>query len=173
MPTMSGSFCRAAVTISAAVEGSLWEYCTPTDSNLLSFATASSKPCARASVVETPGSVDTTRTLPPLGLAFWIASNAAAPPPSLSLEICDTAPEGSSRVVSTRTTLIPAASAAAMGACMADTSVGAMSSASGWEATTASTMGFCRVGSNFSGPWVVTVAPSFSASAWMPHCMEM
>ncbi len=60
-----------------------------------------------------------------------------------------------------------------MGACMAETSVGAMSSASGLEATTASTMGFCRVGSNFSGPWVVTVAPSVLASASMPHCMEM
>ncbi len=63
--------------------------------------------------------------------------------------------------------------AAAIGACMAETSVGAISSASGWEATTASTIGFCSVGVEFSGPWVVTVAPWASASASMPHCMEM
>ena len=64
-----------------------------------------------------------------------------------------------------------AAAAALSGACMAATSVGAISSALGLLATTESTMGFCRVGSNLAGPWVLTVAPTFLASASMPHCM--
>jgi len=46
---------------------------------------------ARASVVDTPGSMFITMTLPPSGRSFLIASNAALPPPSLSLAIDDTA----------------------------------------------------------------------------------
>ena len=56
---------------------------------------------------------------------------------------------------------------------MAVTSVGAMSIASGLAAITESRIGFCRVGSNFCGPWVVTETPSFLASASAPHCMVM
>ena len=67
MPTMSGSFCSAALISWAAVAGSLCEYCTPTYSNAESALTASSKPFTRASTVEMPGSVDMTRTLPPSG----------------------------------------------------------------------------------------------------------
>ena len=73
------------------IAGSLWLYWTPTYWNLLSPLTASSKPLARASVVDTPGSMFITMTLPPSGRSFLIASNAALPPPSLSLAIDDTA----------------------------------------------------------------------------------
>ena len=52
---------------------------------------------------------------------------------------------------------MPASAAACSGACMAETSVGATRMASGLLDTTESTMGFCRVGSNFAGPCVVTV----------------
>ena len=48
---------------------------------------------------------------------------------------------------------------------MAVTSVGAIMIASGLVATTESRMGFCRVGSNFCGPCVLTVTPSLAASA--------
>jgi hypothetical protein len=114
-----------------------------------------------------------TMTLPPSGRSFLIASKAARPPPSLSLAIWDTAYDGSSVVVSTRTTLIPAAAACWSGCCMALTSVGATSSASGLAATIESRIGFCRVGSNFCGPWVETLTPSFAASSWAPHCIVM
>ena len=76
-------------------------------------------------------------------------------------------------MVSTSTTLMPALAAASSGACIAETSVGATRIASGLLATTESTIGFCRVGSNFSGPCILTVAPSFFASSWMPHCIVM
>ncbi len=56
---------------------------------------------------------------------------------------------------------------------MAVTSVGAIRIASGFEATTESTIGFCRVGSNSCGPCTSTVAPSFSASSFTPHSMVM
>ena len=141
--------------------------------NAASPATAVWKPSTRWSTVETPGSVEMTSTLPPAGTSCLIASKAAAPPPTLSEEICETANDGSSTVVSTRTTLIPASAAASSGACIAVTSVGATSNASGLEATTESTIGFCSVGSNFCGPWTSTVAPSFLASASTPHCIEM
>ena len=98
-----------------------------------------------------------TSTLPPPGLAALIASKAAAPPPTLSELICETANDGSLTVVSTRTTLMPALAACSSGACMAVTSVGAISIAAGLDAVTESTIGFCRVGSNFCGPCVVTV----------------
>ena len=68
---------------------------------------------------------------------------------------------------------MPASAAAFSGACMAVTSVGATSSASGFLATTESMIGFCRVGSNFSGPCTSTVMFAALAASWMPHCMEM
>ena len=135
--------------------------------------TASSKPLARASVVETPGSRPITITLPPSGCSCLMASNAAAPPPSLSLEIADDANDGSVVVVSTRTTLMPAAAACCSGCCRAWTSVGATSSASGLLATIESRIGFCSVGSNFCGPCVLTLTPSLAASSCAPHCMVM
>ena len=43
-------------------------------------------------------------------------------------------------------------------------------SASGFDAVTDWMIGFCSVGSNFVGPWMLTVAlPSFLASACMPQ----
>ncbi len=173
MPTMSGSACSAPVTISAARAGWFWLYWTPRDWNASFSATAASKPSARASVVLIPGSTPITRTLPPSGLASSMAANAAAPPPTLSEAICDTTPDGSSSVVSTRTTSIPASMAAWIGRRIAVTSVGAMSSASGAVATTESTIGVCRVGSNSCGPCVSTVTPSSAAASSMPHCMVM
>ena len=68
---------------------------------------------------------------------------------------------------------MPTGRPAASGVCMAVTSVGAISMASGLAAITESRIGFCRVGSNFCGPWVLTVTPSFLASASTPHCMVM
>ena len=56
---------------------------------------------------------------------------------------------------------------------MAATSVGAISMAAGFDAVTESTIGFCRVGSNFCGPCVVTVYPSSAALALMPHSIVM
>ncbi len=88
-----------------------------------------------------------------------MASNAAAPPPSLSEAICETANDGSSTVVSTSTTSMPASAAASSGACMAVTSVGAIRMASGFDATTESTIGFCRVGSNSCGPCTLDRGP--------------
>ncbi len=68
---------------------------------------------------------------------------------------------------------MPDWAAAASGACIALTSVGAIRIASGLDDTTESRIGFCSVGSNLVGPWVLTVTPSFLACAWMPHCMVM
>jgi hypothetical protein len=68
---------------------------------------------------------------------------------------------------------MPASMAAWIGRRMAVTSVGAMSSASGAAATTESTIGVWRVGSNSCGPWVSTVAPISAAASSMPHCMVM
>ena len=68
---------------------------------------------------------------------------------------------------------MPACGGLLSGFCMAVTSVGAIRMASGLAAITESRIGFCRVGSNFCGPWVLTVTPSFLASASMPHCMVM
>jgi hypothetical protein len=112
-------------------------------------------------------------TLPPLGLSCLMASNAALPPPSLSEAMAEVAYEGSSVVVSTRMTLTPDCAAFSSGDCIAVTSVGAMRMASGWAALTESRMGRCSVGSNFCGPWVVTLTPSLAASASAPHCMLM
>lgn len=102
-----------------------------------------------------------------------MASNALLPPPRLSEEICETANDGSLTVVSTRTILIPAAAALASGACMALTSVGAIRIASGFDETTESRIGVCRVGSNLVAPCVLVVTPNFFASASMPHFMVM
>ena len=74
--------------------------------------TASSKPLTRASIVEMPGSVDMTSTLPPSGFSCLIASKAALPPPSLSEAMPDSAIDGSLSVVSTSTILMPLAAAA-------------------------------------------------------------
>ena len=88
----------------------------------------------------------------------------------LSEEICETAPDGSFSVVSTSTTLMPAAMAWSIGGRLADTSSGAIRIASGFAAVTDSMIGFCSVGSNCDGPWMLTVTlPSFLASAWMPQ----
>ena len=88
----------------------------------------------------------------------------------LSEEICETAPDGSVSVVSTRTTLMPAAMAAAIGGRLADTSLGAIRIASGLAAVTDWMIGFCSVASNCEGPWMLTVMlPIFLASAWMPQ----
>ena len=88
----------------------------------------------------------------------------------LSDEICETAPDGSVSVVSTSTTLMPAAMAWAIGGRLADTSLGAIRIASGCAAVTDSMIGFCSVASNCEGPWMLTVMlPIFLASAWMPQ----
>ena len=117
-----------------------------------------------------PGLVLTTSTWPPPGTSCLTAAKASAPPAVLSEEICETAPDGSVSVVSTRTTLMPAAMAWAIGGRLADTSSGAIRIASGWAAVTDSMIGFCSVASNCEGPWMLTVTlPSFLASAWMPQ----
>ena len=77
-PTMSGSLANAAETSLAASAGSLWLYCTPRYSKEESALAPSSNPATRASAVETPGSVEMTRTLPPLGLRFLIALKASS-----------------------------------------------------------------------------------------------
>ena len=60
-----------------------------------------------------------------------------------------------------------------IGAYIAFESVGAISSASGFLAATALTIGVCSVGSNWSGPWKSRVAPSFLASACAPQFIVM
>jgi hypothetical protein len=52
-------------------------------------------------------------------------------------------------------------------------SVGAMSTASGFLAATALTIGICWSGANLSGPWKFRLTPSFLASAWAPQFMVM
>ena len=117
-----------------------------------------------------PGLVLTTSTLPPLGASCLIAVNASAPPARLSEEICETALDGSFSVVSTSTTLMPAATAWSIGVWLADTSSGAISSASGFDDVTEAMIGFCSVASNWVGPWMLTLMlPIFFASALMPQ----
>ena len=60
--------------------GSLWLYWTPRYLNDESPAAASLKPLTRASTVETPGSVEMTRTLPPCLIAG--ARRISAPQPA-------------------------------------------------------------------------------------------
>ena len=87
-----------------------------------------------------------------------MALNAAAPPPSLSEAICETANDGSlTRGVDQDDLDLLADARPCSGACMAETSVGAIRIASGLLATTESTIGFCSVGSNLAGPCVLTV----------------
>jgi hypothetical protein len=133
--------------------------------------TASWKPFARSSVVLMPGWTLTIGTLPPFGASWWMASNAALPPPRLSDAMADAATEGSFSVVSTSTTLMFCCTACWIGCCMAETSVGAIRIAFGAEAITDCSTGVCSEGSNFCGPLVVTSAPTFAASSWMPHCI--
>ena len=65
---------------------------------------------------------------------------------------------------------MPALIAWLIGVWLADTSSGATRIALGWAAVTDSMIGFCRVASNWVGPWMLTVTlPSFLASAWMPQ----
>ena len=73
-------------------------------------------------------------------------SAAGLPPPSLSEEICDTAMSGWSSVVSTSTTFEPPSASCLIGANSAFVSVGAMSTASGFFAATALTIGVCWSG---------------------------
>jgi hypothetical protein len=61
------------------VAGSFLEYWTPRYWNFESSLTASSKPFARASVVEMPAFTDMTITCPPFGLSCLMASKAALP----------------------------------------------------------------------------------------------
>ena len=104
-----------------------------------------------------PGLVLTTSTLPPPGASCLMAANAFAPPARLSDEIWLTALDGSFTVVSTRTSLMPAATAWFSGVWLADTSSGAMSSAAGLADVTDAMIGFCRVASNCVGPWMLTL----------------
>jgi len=52
-----------------------------------------------------------------------------------------------------------------IGTNIAFVSVGAISTASGFLAATALTIGVCSDGSNWSGPWKFRLTPSFLASA--------
>jgi hypothetical protein len=112
----------------------------------------SSNPCWRSSTVETPGWVVFTNTEPSPPIRSTSASPATRPPSTLSVAIRETPMSGSSTIVSTRTTVIPASCAAWSGPIKAVRSVGAMRMASGCCATTASTIGICSVGSNSFGP---------------------
>ena len=90
----------------------------------------------------------------------------------LSEEICETAFDGSFTVVSTRTSLMPAATAWSSGVWLAETSSGAISRAFGLAAVTDAMIGFCSVASNCDGPWTLTeMLPIFFASALMPQAI--
>ena len=80
---------------------------------------------------------------------------------------------GWSSVVSTSTTFEPPSASCLIGANIAFVSVGAMSTASGFFAATALTIGVCWAGSNLSGPWKFRLTPSFCASAWAPQFIVM
>ena len=68
---------------------------------------------------------------------------------------------------------MPASATCLIGAYIAFVSVGAISSASGFLAATALTIGVCSVGVELVGPWKSSVAPSFLASAWAPQFIVM
>ncbi len=131
MPARSGFFASCALAIAAAFAGSSSLYSIPTYSRP-SFLASSSKPCARASVVEMPGFTLLTKTLPlpPISSASTLA--ASRPPASLSDAICDTARSACSSVVSTSTIFMPASAAALIGTYIALVSVGATRIASGF-----------------------------------------
>ena len=80
---------------------------------------------------------------------------------------------GWSSVVSTSTTFEPPSASCLIGANSAFVSVGAMSTASGFFAATALTIGICWAGANLSGPWKFRLTPSFFASAWAPQFIVM
>src|ERR1700722_14808888 len=124
MATMPGSFCSSASVTCAARDAVSWSYCTPTYEYFGLALAAAAKPAVRSSVVLMPGFVLTTNTWPPLGASCSTAAKASAPPAVLSDEICETAPAGSVRVVSTRTTLMPAAIAWEIGGRVGDLSPG-------------------------------------------------
>ena len=110
MPTRSGWAARAAVALEAAISGLSLEYSWPMYLRPGVFLISSSNPLARASVVEMPGLTLMTRTepLPPVSSARVRA--ASRPPSSLSEAISDSASSAPfSVVVSTNTSLIPAA----------------------------------------------------------------
>ena len=52
-------------------------------------------------------------------------------------------------------------------------SVGAISTASGFFAATALTIGICWSAANSFGPWKLRVAPLAFASAWAPQFIVM
>ena len=98
---------------------------------------------------------------------------AVSPPLRLSEAICETPMLGSSSVVSTKTTFEPLSASCLIGAYSALVSVGAISTASGFFAATALTIGVCRDASNWSGPWKSRVAPAALAAAMAPQFIVM
>ena len=111
-----------------------------------------------------------TEPLPPVSSARLRA--ASRPPSSLSEAISDSASSAPfSVVVSTNTSLIPAALAWVRGGIMAWVSVGATRIASGFLATTALTTGVCWAASNSSGAATSRVAPAAWAASRAPHSM--
>ena len=137
--------------ICAAVAGSLWEYCALLTSFMPSAAAFLLKPAMRASTLETPGSVEMTRTLP-LTPSFESASAACSPPSSLSVAMREAPIDLSVTVVSTSITLVPAFWMRLSGEAEALTSFGGTRSAAGLAEATASRSGFWSVASNLSGP---------------------
>ena len=80
---------------------------------------------------------------------------------------------GWSSVVSTNTTFVPPSASCEIGANIAFVSVGAISTASGFLAATALTIGVCCEASNSFGPWKSSVTPSCLAFAWAPQFIVM
>ena len=80
---------------------------------------------------------------------------------------------GCSSVVSTSTIFVPASAICLIGAYSAFVSVGAISTASGFLAATALTIGVCCAASNSCGPWKSSVTPSSLALAWAPQFIVM
>src|SRR5215218_4820780 len=112
-----------------------------------------------------PGLTLMTNTLPLPPISLASVSAAVLPPASLSEAICDTAMSGWSSVVSTSTILMPWSAICLIGAYSAFVSVGAISTASGFLAATALTIGVCCDASNSCGPWKSSVAPSTAPPA--------
>ena len=76
-------------------------------------------------------------------------------------------------MVSTSTIFVPASASCLIGAYSAFVSVGAISTASGFFAATALTIGVCSDASNWSGPWKSSWTPSFFASSCAPQFIVM
>ncbi|KDO11691.1 hypothetical protein DV26_06550 [Amycolatopsis mediterranei] len=156
-PMRSGVDESAAVTLAAACSGSFWVNWTPIDFRFGVFLSSSSKPLARAAVVDVPAIVSSTRTEPLLPAAsFAIVCAASLPPAALSEETDDTATPVSFSAVSTSTIFVPRALTCWIGASIAVSSVGAISSAAGGFAPRALTSWVCRGASNFCGACVVS-----------------